>query len=232
MKQPFKKISLFVFTAFFVSMMHAQTVDNKYKGSYSPKVEKDNKINDWYIGAGLNIVKDNGGFSEFFKGQNYHFTSPFYINAEYMANTNFSFALGASFNKYKEGKVVDGITIATGSEASYMAVDFATKLYFRDVFKTFKIEPYIAAGFGNTSIGSYTSSTGTDIAKFNSMTFNAGGGGNLWLSKYIGLHADVMGKLGFKNSVNGISKNAHIQFSFGLVYCLNTRTAWRDYYKQ
>ena len=120
-----KSISLLLFLSCWAVSMNAQRV--------GPSSQiNDNHQNDWSFGAGFNIVDDSGvtfgGIANVW--DNWNFSRPFYVSAEYYLNNKFSFMAMLSTNRYKEGKRVDNGYIIEGSEANYFAADLNAKFSF------------------------------------------------------------------------------------------------------
>lgn len=173
--------------------------------------------NDWSIGIGVNGVNDSGeSFKEIFNVSDYwNFGTPIYVNAEYYINNKFSIGATVSFNKYKEGKVVDHDIILKDHEASYIAFDLAGKFSFRELLKSKAIEPFVFIGAGYTNIGDHESVIEGVIPAEGRMTLNAGLGCNYWFSPNWGLGVNALGKYGLGEGVTNQS-----QVSLGILYAI------------
>ena len=209
-----KLVSLLLFLSFWAVGLNAQ--------SYS-RSPRENYENNWSFGAGFNIVDDSGkvlgGIANI--SENWNFSQPFYVSAEYYLNNNFSFMAMLSTNKYLEGKVYNYAYIVDG-DANYFSADLNAKFSFRDIMQTYKFDPYVFLGFGYNSIGSmktkskiYPYSSG-EVEAASRLTINGGIGFNYWLSKTWGLNLNLAGKW----NATGTSNN-HKQYSLGAVYFLN-----------
>ena len=95
----------------------------------------------WIIGAGINSVEDSGkqNFANLFESKYNHLGSPFMVSAEYLINTRWSASTTFLFNKFQSGKEIQGNTIQNGDEPNYFAVDFAAKLFFREIINSLPI---------------------------------------------------------------------------------------------
>ena len=199
-----KKIVLIIAVlGFFISNTHAQN-NNSWR---SGKQVNDTYDHNFSFSAGVNIVEDgNQIFGGFLNPSEYwNFSRPIYLSAEYYLNNKFSFNAMFSLNEYKADKQIDLLYILEGQEASYLAFDLATKLYFRDWLNTYKFDPYIMAGLGFTNIGAYQGIPVDEYAPDQSivvvpsvgrLTVNAGIGFNVWFSQTWGLNFNAAGKWG------------------------------------
>lgn len=174
---------------------------------------------DWVIGLGFNAVNDSGkGAKDFFNVRdNWNFGIPFYVSVENYLNNQFSVGANLSFNKIREGKLLDGQTIlAGGNEAGYAAIDLAVKYSFRDVFKLKSLEPYVFLGAGVTYIGDYQTEQNNDIIKgISRLTINTGIGCNYWFSSTWGVNLNLAGKFGVgKNVTNQVQSSLGVLFHF------------------
>jgi len=213
-----KKIKLIPFviiTCFYLNTSNAQTT-NDISG-------------EWQFGLGLNVIKDNGKKGEV---KSLNFGNPFILSAEYAFSNQFSLNAGLSFNKYKEGQAVDGLVVAEGDSASYMAFDLSLKFYFRELWDTNNFEPYVLAGFGYTTIGSYEAlNEGKNIIRqfprVGRMTMNVGLGTNYRFSESWGMNLNVMAKFGAKSGENKDFISNQGQISLGVFYSF-LKKDWRS----
>jgi outer membrane protein W len=181
--------------------------------------------NNWGFGIGLNIVDDSGtGFSELFNiSDNWNFGTPAVLSATYYLNNKFSLSSSFSFNKYKEGKVIDGGSVLSGSEARYFAVDFSVNYSFRDLFNTNAFAPYVFVGAGYTKISEYETNISSGIIPDQGrMTANIGLGVNYWLSENWGLNMNVADKFGLADDATN-----QFQYGFGINYLFATSNLFR-----
>ncbi|MDN3641802.1 hypothetical protein QWY87_03765 [Lutimonas halocynthiae] len=211
-----KSISLLLFLSFWAVGVNAQKVGAQFNENY----EKN-----WSFGAGFNVVDDSGevigGISN--PSENWNFSMPFYLSAEYYLNNEFSFIAMISTNKYQEGKVYNKAYIVDG-DASYFSADLNAKFSFRDIMRSYKFDPYVFLGFGYNSIGEFKAVKKDfpyDIYEspaIGRLTINTGLGFNYWFSQTWGMNLNLAAKLG----ANGNEEhNNHKQFSLGAVYFLN-----------
>jgi hypothetical protein len=167
------------------------------------------------FGVGLNVIYDAGGVKGLSNiNEALNFGNPIYLSAEYYRNNKFSFISTVSFNKYKDGKIIDGVTILKNHEASYIAIDLAGKHSFRELLDSHAFEPYMFLGVGFTHIGDYKSKENDQIIKAKGkMTFNTGFGINYWLSMYWAININAVGKFDLGG---GVSNQA--QSSLGVIF--------------
>lgn len=242
----------FAYSFLLVCTMNAQSTDeNSIEDDQLedkiiiPKVKlKDQKINstydgNWSIGVGINIVDDSGKqFKEFNTSENWNVSKPLVVNVEYFHNVFVSFALQLSFNEYVAGKNIDDTSfVIEDYEASYMAVDFATKFYLRDFFYPARFDAFGSLGFGYTKIGAYKSEPfednylrddldhiaidengNYDVPAIGRITINAGIGFNYWLTRVWALNFSTVLKIGLGNGENIRGPNSvsnQIQYTIG-----------------
>jgi outer membrane protein OmpA-like peptidoglycan-associated protein len=159
----------------------------------------------WVIGVGINIVDDSAtpfGRDFLRLKQTWNFAPyPSRISVgKFFANGLGIEAIG-SYNRYQEGKKVDGEFI--DSPQTYYAFD-AKISYDLNVLvgETAWFDPYLHAGTGYSSIDG-----------LGRMTANGGFGFNTWFNDRWGLNFNTMGKWGIKQ---GSTKQ--LQHSAGIVY--------------
>lgn len=236
--------------------INAQTSDRKTSKNNESTYKKDTtivkkkKINElydgnWSIGVGVNAINDSGKvLKNLTAGENWNFSKPLTVNLEYYANNMFSYALMLSFNEYLADKNIDDTgTIIEDYGASYMAVDFAFKWYWRDFFYTSRFDPYMLIGFGYTKIGAYKlkpyeknylrddlehiridENGDYDIPEIGRITINYGIGFNIWFTRIWAINFDIVGKFGvgnseYKRGPNSVSNQ--MQYSIGTHFLLN-----------
>ena len=209
-------------------------MDSNYKTSKTPrqpetetaqeKKKKTTYAGNWVIGAGINVIEDSGtqDFSNLTQSKYNHFGSPLMLSAEYLTHSKFSFSATFLLNKFQSGKEVQGLTIQSGSEPTYMAVDFAAKMFFRKILDKHVFTPYVMAGPGYRTIAAYqaknASGTLVDVPKTQDITLNAGLGAYYWFSRNWGLNLNYMGKFALKIGSNKDYKTNHLVGSFGFFY--------------
>jgi len=211
-----KTISLLLFLSLWAVGMNAQKVGAQVNENY----EKN-----WSFGAGFNVVDDSGmvigGISN--PSENWNFSMPFYISAEYYLNNEFSFMAMISTNKYLEGKVYNEGYIVDG-DASYFSFDVNAKFSFRDIMQSYKFDPYVFLGLGYNSIGEFNRIDKeypfgkTEFPAIGRLTINTGLGFNYWFSQTWGMNLNLAAKLGANGNED---HNNHKQYSLGVVYFLN-----------
>ena len=211
--------------------------------------QKNKKVNDsyngnWSIGIGVNAVDDSGTlFKDLFNGQNYNTSNPYAAYIEYYANNMFSYQLMLSLNEYIAGKNVDNTGyIIEGYEASYMAIDFAFKWYWREFLNNTRFDPYMFLGFGYTIIGAYKLEpfpiqTHEDLShlevdedgnfvvpEIGRFTVNTGIGFNIWFTRIWAINFNIAAKIGigsgeYKRASNSVSHQ--MQYTVGTHFLLN-----------
>lgn len=184
--------------------------------SISAKYEKS-----WNIGIGTNVVDDSGqligGITN--PSENWMFSKPFYLSAEYYINNKFSISAMLLTNKYTEGKLYNENHI-TGEGADFLAIDLAVKYSIRNIVGSPNIDPYGFIGFGYSSIGDLdvfsneNEETIINIDSTERINYNIGLGINYWFSSHWGLNLNLIAKI-------GLNKGSYKQYTLGLVYFLN-----------
>lgn len=228
----FKTTILLTFICFSIGNMFAQDDTN-----WDKRVQTGPSfVKNWSFGLGVNFVDDSG--RGLYIGDQWNFSIPLTLSAEYYLNNKFSFNALFSINEYKEGKTIDGNFIVKDFEASYFAADLAFKFYLREWFRTPVLDPYIFIGGGYTSIGEYRVSPGYNgfsldseldenenliVPEIGRFTFNTGFGMNIWISNNWGLTGAATGKWGFasgdyERGTNSVSNQ--IQYTMGILYLL------------
>jgi len=246
------KIKLIAFTTLgvmFFSVLQAQNdtlvkpanapdydelMDSNYKDSLTAKYVKtktENNLNysgNWIIGAGINVIEDSGkhNFSYFTESKYNHFGSPVMLSVEYLTSSRFSLSTTFLLNKFQSGKEIQGLTIQTGEEPNYFAVDFAAKLFFRRILNKHKFTPYITAGPGYRYIAGYQaknlSDKLVDVPKTQDITLNLGFGTYYWFNRSWGLNLNYTVKFATKSGANKDYKTNHLVPSFGAFYRFDT----------
>lgn len=110
---------------------------------------------------------------------------------------------GISISKYLGNKVTVSVTFSNSinDDQQYFSSDFNLGY---DIFNPdFFLRPYLLAGVGVVNL----LDTG--------LTLNLGGGGTLWISDSIGLHAQLMYKV---STIGGELQRSHFFGSGGIVY--------------
>jgi len=182
----------------------------------------------WIIGAGINAVEDSGkqNLSNLFESKYNHLGSPFMLSAEYLINNKWSASTTFLFNKFQSGKEIQGLTIQNGDEPNYFAVDFATKLFFREILDKYKFTPYVTAGTGYRRIEGYQAPNKTgalvSVPKTQDIMLNLGLGAYYWINRSWGLNLNYMAKFAMKAGDNKDYKTNHMVLGFGGFYRFDT----------
>ena len=183
----------------------------------------------WMIGAGINMVEDSGNqqFGDFFTLKHKNWGNPFYINTEYLYNSHFSLGATVLFNKYQSGKTIQGLIIQDASEPNYFAVDFAAKLFLREILSNYKFTPYVTAGTGYRNVGNYQAKSEAgnlvEVPKIQDITLNVGAGAYYWIDRSWGINFSYTGKFAMKAGANKDSKTNHLVSSLGVFYRFNNK---------
>lgn len=162
-------------------------------------------VNSWIFGLGFNAVDDSGDeFAEIFDVSDSWNVVPF--PSRLSIGRYFESGLGleaiATYNRYKEGKVIDKIVIA--EDIDYYAIDFRISYDLNQILgETGWFDPYVGIGAGYT-----------DANNQGRGTYNATVGFRTWLSDRFGLDFNSTGKwaMSTENASN------HIQHAAGAVY--------------
>ena len=184
------------------------------KDSLPELTKKDSTITSfWLAGLGINIVDDSWRAR-----QDYALADMWHI-VPYPSRLSFGryFRSGigveviGTYNKFKEGKIVDGDEIS--EESDYWAID--TRLSYdlnRLIGETGIFDPYLGAGLGYTQ---------TDVRR---RTANAVVGFRLWFSEKWGADLNTSGKWGLDSeSTNHIQHAAGVVYRFGMEKELNKK---------
>lgn len=170
------------------------------------------------VGVGFNAVNDASSI-KIFDMDYWNFSNPFSVSVEYQIDSEFSVAFIASFNRFNEGKNINGYIVSEGSGTSYSAFDLLGKYSFHDLLNSNDFEPYALLGLGHTQtssfVGDYYEGVYEDITypAQGNMTFNAGIGCNYWFSPTVGANINGMVKVGLGNNVP-----SQIQASLGVLF--------------
>ncbi len=159
----------------------------------------------WMFGVGFNVVDDSGDELDdlFAIDDEWNFV-PF--PSRLSIGRYFENGLGieaiASYNRYKEGKIIDGQI--NDSDKSYFAFDTRVSYDLNKIFgETGWFDPYIGAGLGYTDAN--------DVGRG---TFNGTVGFRTWFSDRWGLDINTSGKWAFDTDM----ASNHIQHAAGVVY--------------
>ena len=148
------------------------------------------------------------------------------LSAEYLTSSRFSVSTTFLFNKFQSGKDIQGLTIQSGEEPNYMAVDVAAKLFFRKILSKHILTPYITAGPGYRHIGPYQAKNASgmlvDVPKTQDITINVGLGTYYWINRSWGLNLNYTAKFAMKAGANKDYKTNHLVLAFGGFYRFDT----------
>ncbi len=158
----------------------------------------------WMLGLGYNFVDDSGDVANGLFNFKEEWNSTPYPNRLSLGRY-FKSGVGveaiASYNKYKEGKVIDGVIVT--DETDYLGFDARLTYDLNKLIgQTAWFDPYIGAGLGYT-----------DANNVGRGTYNAIVGFRTWFSDRIGLDFSSSGKWAMGNEGTN-----HLQHSVGVVY--------------
>ncbi|WP_233131763.1 OmpA family protein [Robiginitalea sediminis] len=162
----------------------------------------------WLLGLGVNAVDDSGQTLSYFPDFGNHLNMvpyPSRISAGRYFKSGLGLELIGSYNRYKEGNLIDGVIIT--EDIPYWAID--TRLSYdlnKLVGHTGFFDPYLGAGIGYT-----------DANNVGRGTYNAVVGFRIWLSDDWGLDLNSSGKWSF-----GDEASNHMQHAAGVVYRFDT----------
>lgn len=158
----------------------------------------------WMFGLGYNIVDDSGDVFDDLFAVNSQWNTLAYPN-RISVGRYFKSGLGleaiGTVNKYKVGKVIDGVI--NPEESNYLAIDARLTYDLNKVIgETAWFDPYVGIGAG------YTDANNTPRS-----TYNAVIGFRTWISERLGLDFSSSGK--WRTGNKGTN---HIQHAAGVVY--------------
>ena len=179
--------------------------------SQTPELTKKDStvVSSWIVGLGYNIVDDSSrdGFQSYFdvKGTWNAVPYPSRISIGKYFKNGLGLEAIASYNKYKAGKIVDGLPLLT-NDKNYYSVDSRLSYDLNKIIgETGWFDPYMGVGLGFTEANSISRGT-----------FNGVLGFRTWFSDRLGLDVNTSGKWRMnKNATN------HIQHAIGVVYRFN-----------
>ncbi len=166
----------------------------------------------WLVSLGTNFVDDSGdafgSLFDFSDGWHWH-TVPHPSRAS--IGRYFENGLGleavATYNKYKEGKIVDGEAIP--ADVDYYGLDFRISYDLNMILgETGFFDPYVGVGAGYT-----------DANNQGRGTYNALAGFRTWFSDHWGLDFSTTGKW----AMNTENATNHIQHALGVAYRFNVK---------
>ncbi|MEX0314757.1 MAG: OmpA family protein [Allomuricauda sp.] len=166
----------------------------------------------WLVTLGTNFVDDSGDafgkLFDFSEGWHWH-TVPYPSRAS--IGRYFENGLGleavASYNRYKEGKIVDNVAIP--EDVDYFGLDFRISYDLNMILgETGFFDPYVGIGVGYT-----------DANNQGRGTYNALVGFRTWFSDHWGLDFSTTGKW----AMNTENASNHIQHAVGVAYRFNVK---------
>ncbi len=161
----------------------------------------------WMVGVGWNFIDDSGdAFNDFttIRDQWNGVAFPSRLNIGRYWKSGLGLELIGTYNNYKEGNTIDGITIT--EDIPYWGID--TRLSYdlnKVVGETGFFDPYVGVGLGYS-----------DANNLGRGTYNAIIGFRTWFSDRWGLDFSSSGKWSFGNEASN-----HIQHAVGVVYQFN-----------
>jgi len=183
-----------------------------FKTAFSQDLEltKQDSIvkNSWIVGIGFNVVDDAGSeFTSLFNvEENWNFVPyPSRLSIGYYFENGLGLEAIGSYNKYKEGKIVDN-TINT-QEIDYYAIDLKASYDLNKIIgETGFFDPYVGLGVGYT-----------DANNQGRGTYNATVGFRTWFNDRIGLDFNSTGKwaMSTDNATNHIQHAVAVVYQFG-----------------
>ncbi len=184
-----------------VIAIHSQTTELTKKDSTI--------VSSWIVGVGYNIVDDSSkdGFQSYFDVKRTWNAVPY--PSRISIGKYFRNGLGleaiASYNKYKAGKIVDGLPALT-NDNNYFSVDSRLSYDLNKIIgETGWFDPYLGVGLGFTDANSISRGTYNGVLGFRT-----------WFSDRLGLDVNTSGKWAITNSATN-----HIQHAIGVVYRFN-----------
>jgi len=167
----------------------------------------------WLAGLGINIVDDSWrARQDFSLGEMWNIVPyPSRLSFGRYFRSGIGVELIGTYNKFKEGKVIDGSEIT--EESDYWAIDSRVSYDLNKlVGETGIFDPYLGAGLGYTQ---------TDVRR---RTANAVVGFRLWFSERWGADINTSGKWGLDSeSTNHIQHAAGVVYRFGMEKELNKK---------
>ena len=197
-----KKNILFVLLCANIFISHSQTQEIPE----TPEItEKDSTIvSSWIVGLGINAVDDSDhtkfrvfDVKDAWNSRPY----PSRVSIGKYFKSGLGLELISAINKYKEGKIVEGLRLT--EDIGYFSIDSRLSYDLNKVIgETGWFDPYVGVGLG------YTDANNTPRG-----TYNAIFGFRTWLSDRVGLDFNTSGKWTMDNDLTN-----HIQHAVGVVY--------------
>lgn len=165
-------------------------------------------VSAWVVGLGYNIVDDSGDISDKLLDveDSWHAVPyPSRLSVGRYFKNGFGVEASAAYNKYKEGRRVDGRRLR--EDIDFFSIDARITYDLNRVFgQTAWFDPYAGVGVGFT-----------DANNVNRNTTNVTVGFRTWINDKIGIDINSVGKW----SINNESTN-YLQHNLGVVYRLSS----------
>lgn len=161
--------------------------------------------NGWILGGGFNFIDDSGTYGS----QPFNFTDnwnsvafPSRFSMGYLLTNGMFFQGFASYNRYNQDVIVDGIPQST--QWNYYALDGLVGYGFKELIDPRGwFDPYVQTGMGLNR-----------LAGNNELTFNLGGGFHFWINERFAINLSTLGKWELDNS----KRDNHIQHGLGVTF--------------
>lgn len=195
------RFSLLVFAFLLFTVTNAQDYELKKQDSIVK--------NSWIFGVGFNAVDDAGSeFTNIFNVKdNWNFVPfPSRISLGRYFENGLGLETIGSYNKYKEGKIVDNIV--NTQDIDYYAIDFRASYDLNKIIgQTGFFDPYVGLGIGYA-----------DANNQGRGTYNAIVGFRTWFNDRIGLDFNSTGKwaMSTDNATNHIQHAVAVVYQFGI----------------
>ncbi|TRZ42525.1 OmpA family protein [Robertkochia solimangrovi] len=186
-----------------------------FASNYTLLAQRDDESATWYFGIGYNVVDDSGREARqlFDISKNWNYVwFPSTVTAGYMFNNGFRVTFMGNYNQYKDGKQIN-LKDQIGDEPFWAfdgLVEYGLNIFYRERNRNL-IDPFLSAGFGYTS----------NDAAYDGMTFDAGGGLNLWIDRNWAISMRALGKWGI-----GDNKNNYKHYSIGVLLTPDLFKRW------
>ena len=200
-----KKNILLVLLCANIFISHSQTQEIPETLETPEITEKDSTIvSSWIVGLGINAVDDSDhtkfrvfDVKDAWNSRPY----PSRVSIGKYFKSGLGLELISAINKYKEGKIVEGVRLT--EDIGYFSIDSRLSYDLNKVIgETGWFDPYVGVGLG------YTDANNTPRG-----TYNAIFGFRTWLSDRVGLDFNTSGKWTMDNDLTN-----HIQHAVGVVY--------------
>jgi OOP family OmpA-OmpF porin len=214
-----KKRSIKIALLALVLLTFAQTVFSQAKVNvFAIKLGVIMRQTPWTVGLGWNIVDDDGRrFSKIFAAKSGWSMPPYPSSArcEKYFDKGWSAVFNVQYNRYKDGKMVNGDIKTTGMNLSFdlnAKYDFTflydiSTLWFKQASKVADV--YMTSGFGFTA---------RNTARVHGVaTYNIGFGATAIIYQGWGINLEAMSKFGLASPFFSTPSN-YLQYTIGAVY--------------